>query len=156
MKIDLSYLPAEDRMQLSLAEQSGWLITRSLLIKLVDAWIDKLQKIDLPDVGFSLGNRDIGQEHALSLEFDGPTTSPKRPETQVKSKLLQEVNLTVDSVGAKLVLRGEGIETNLTLTRKESHLVLEMFAKKARAVGWLKEVVWPEWLGSIGSEAHKG
>jgi hypothetical protein len=119
MKIDLSYLPAEDRMQLSLAEQSGWLITRSLLIKLVDAWVDKLQKIDLPDVGFSLGNRDIGQEHALSLEFDGPTTSLKKTETQVKSKLLQEVNLTVDSVGAKLVLRGEGVETKLTLTRKE-------------------------------------
>jgi hypothetical protein len=156
MKIDLSYLPAEDRMQLSFAEQSGWLITRGLLIKLVNAWVDKLQKIDLPDVGFSLGNRDIGQEHALSLEFDGPTTSQKRTETQVQSKLLQEVNLTVDSVGAKLVLRGEGIETNLTLTRKESHLVLEMFAKKARAVGWLNEVVWPDWLGSIASEEHKG
>jgi hypothetical protein len=156
MKIDLSYLPTEDRMQLSLEEQSGWLITRSLLIKLVDAWVDKLQKIDLPDVGFSLGNRDIGQEHALSLEFDGPTTSQKKTEIQIKSKLLQEVNLTVDAVGAKLVLRGEGIETKLTLTRKESHLVLEMFAKKARAVGWLNEVVWPEWLGNIGSEELKG
>jgi hypothetical protein len=155
MKIDLSYLPAEDRMQLSLAEQNGWLITRSLLIKLVDAWIDKLEKIDLPDVGFSLGNRDIGQEHALSLEFDGPTTFQKKTETQFKSKLLQEVNLTVDSVGAKLVLRGEGVETKLTLTRKESHLVLEMFAKKARAVGWLNEVVWPEWLGSNASEVQK-
>ena len=62
----------------------------------------------------------------------------------------------MDSVGAKLVLRGEGIETNLTLTRKESHLVLEMFAKKARAVGWLNEVIWPDWLGSIASEEHKG
>jgi hypothetical protein len=148
MKIDLSYLSAEDRMHLSVAEQSGWLITRSLLIKLVDAWVDKLQKVDLPDVGFSLGNRDIGQEHALSLEFDGPTTSQKKPPTQVKSRLLQEVTLTVDSVGAKLVLRCEELETNLTLTRKESHLVLEMLANKAKAVGWLHEVVWPDWLGS--------
>ena len=152
MKIDLSYLPAEDRMHLSVAEQSGWLITRSLLIKLVNAWVDKLQKVDLPDVGFSLGNRDIGQEHALSLEFDGPTTSQKKPSTQVKSRLLQEVTLTVDSVGAKLVLRGEEVETNLTLTRKESHLVLEMLANKARAVGWLDAVVWPDWLGSLESK----
>ena len=136
MKIDLSYLPSEDRMLLSLGEQSGWLITRSLLIKLVNAWVDKLQKVELPDVGFSLGDRDIGQEHALSLEFDGPTTTQKKPDTQVKSRLLQEVTLTVDSVGAKLVLRGDGVETNLTLTRKESHLVLEMLANKAKAVNW--------------------
>lgn len=149
MKIDLSYLPSEDRMLLSLGEQSGWLLPRSLLIKLVNAWVDKLQKIELPDVGFSLGERDIGQEHALSLEFDGPTTTQKKPDTQVKSRLLQEVALTVDSVGAKLVLRGEGVETKLTLTRKESHLVLEMLASKAKAVNWLGKVVWPSWLGSF-------
>ena len=147
MNIDLSYLPAEDRMLLSVGGQSGWLITRSLLIKLVNAWIDKLQKVELPDVGFSLGDRDIGQEQALSLEFDGPTTTQKKSETQVKSRLLQEVTLTVDSVGVKLVLRGESVETNLTLTRKESHLVLEMLANKARAVSWLAEGQWPSWLG---------
>ena len=148
MKIDLTYLPTEDRMLLALGEQSGWLITRGLLIKLVSAWVDKLQKVELPDVGFSLGDRDIGQEHALSLEFDGPTTTQKKPDTQVKSRLLQEVTLTVDSVGVKLVLRGESVETNLTLTRKESHLVLEMLANKAKVAGWLSEVVWPNWLGS--------
>ena len=93
MKIDLSYLPAEDRMQLSLAEQSGWLITRSLLIKLVNAWIDKLQKIDLPDVGFSLGNRDIGQEHALSLEFDGPTTSQKKQKLKLRANCFKKSTL---------------------------------------------------------------
>lgn len=149
MKIDLSYQPEEDRLCLSLQGQVGWLITRSLLFKLVNAWIDKLQKVELPDVGFSLGERDIGQEHALSLEFDGPTTTQKTSETQVKSRLLQEVTLTVDSVGAKLVLRGDGVETNLILTRKESHLMLEMLANKARAANWLSEVKWPNWLGSM-------
>lgn len=148
MKIDLTYLPTEDRMLFALGEQSGWLITRGLLIKLVSAWVDKLQKVELPDVGFSLGDRDIRQEHALSLEFDGPTISQKKPDTQVKSRLLQEVTLTVDSVGVKLVLRGESVETKLTLTRKESHLVLEMLANKAKVAGWLSEVVWPNWLGS--------
>ena len=53
----------------------------------------------------------------------------------------------MDAVGAKLVMRGEGAETSLTLTRKESHLVLEMLANKARAVNWLDEVKWPRWLG---------
>ena len=149
MKIDLSYLPEEDRLCISLQEQVGWLITRSLLIKLVNAWIDKLEKVELPDVGFSLGNRDIGQEHALSLEFDGPSTTQKKTDAQVQSRLLQEVTLTVDSVGAKLVFRGEGVETRLTLTRKESHLVLEMLASKARAVKWLDEVQWPSWLGAF-------
>jgi hypothetical protein len=51
-------------------------------------------------------------------------------------------------MGAKILLRGEGFESNITLTRKESHLVLEMLANKAKAVGWLNEVVWPNWLGS--------
>ncbi len=39
-------------------------------------------------------------------------------------------------------MRGAGAETNLVLTRKESHLVLEMLAKKAREAQWLSEAVW--------------
>jgi hypothetical protein len=148
MKIDLTYLATEDRMCLSFRGQGGWLITRSLLLKLVAAWVEKLENINLPAVGFSLGERDIGQEHALSLEFDAPTTSQQRPEPEAQARLLQEVTLSVDAIGAKLVLRGDGVETNLTLTRKESHLVLEMLASKARAVKWLDEVSWPYWLGS--------
>ena len=91
MKIDLTYLAVEDRMRLSLRGHSGWLITRSLLIKLVAAWLAKLKSVDLPPVGFSLGERDIGQEHALSLEFDTPTTSQQIPEPEAKVRLLQEV-----------------------------------------------------------------
>jgi hypothetical protein len=147
MKLDLNYTAAEDRMCLSIRGQGGWLITRSLLLKLVAAWLEKLQSIDLPPVGFSLGDRDIGQEHALSLEFDAPTTSLLKQESEVQNRLIQEVTLSVDSVGAKLIIRGDGAETSLTLTRKESHLVLEMLASKARAVNWLNEVQWPSWLG---------
>jgi hypothetical protein len=148
MKLDLNYTAAEDRMCLSIRGQGGWLITRSLLLKLVAAWLEKLQSIDLPSVGFSLGNRDIGQEHALSLEFDTPTTSLLKQESEEQTRLVQEVTLSVDSVGAKLIIRGDGAETSLTLTRKESHLVLEMLASKARAVNWLNEVHWPSWLGA--------
>jgi hypothetical protein len=149
MKIDLVYLLVEDRMCLSLRGQGAWLITRSLLLKLVAAWIEKLQSIDLPQVGFSLGDRDISQEHALSLEFDAPTTSEKEPPLEMKINLLQEVTLSVDSIGVLLVLRGGGLETRLSLTRKESHLLLEMLANKARAAKWLDEVQWPSWLASL-------
>jgi len=149
MKIDLSYLPADDRLCLSLRDQGSWLITRSLLLKLVAAWLEKLQSVDLPPVGFSLGSRNIVQEHALSLEFDAPTTSQQKPEPNAKAKLLQEVTLSVDAMGARLVMSGDGEETRLTLTRKESHLVLEMLASKARAIKWLDEVQWPSWLGSF-------
>jgi hypothetical protein len=148
MKLNLNYIAAEDRMCLSIWGHGAWLITRNLLLKLVAAWLEKLQSIDLPSVGFSLGNRDIGQEHALSLEFDTPTTSLLKQESEEQTRLVQEVTLSVDSVGAKLIIRGDGAETSLTLTRKESHLVLEMLASKARAVNWLNEVQWPSWLGA--------
>ena len=148
MKLDLNYIAAEDRMCLSIRGQGGWLITRSLLLKLVAAWLEKLQSIDLPPVGFSLGDRDIGQEHALSLEFDAPTTSHLKQEPEAQTRLIQEVTLSMDAVGAKLIIRGDRAETSLTLTRKESHMVLEMLAGKARAVNWLNEVQWPGWLGT--------
>ena len=136
-------------MCLSLRGQGGWLITRSLLLKLVAAWIEKLQSIDLPQVGFSLGDRDISQEHALSLEFDAPTKSEQEPPLEMKINLLQEVTLSVASIGVLLVMRGGGLETSLSLTRKESHLLLEMLAKKAKAAKWLDEVQWPSWLASL-------
>ena len=153
MKIDLSYLPVQDRHCLSLRDQAAWLITRSLLLKLIPALVEKLQSVDLPAVGFSLGNRDIEQEHALSLEFDGPTASQQIPTSEVKPLLLQEITLSVDAVGTKFVLRGDGVETSMILTRKESHLVLEMLANKAKAVNWLGEVVLPSWLGSAQTNA---
>lgn len=148
MKIDLSYVPEQDRLRLSLQSQADWLITRSLLLKLVPAWIEKLKSVELPNVGFSLGDRDISQEHSLSLEFDGPTTSQQKIEQDPKARLVNEITLTVEPTGVKLTMSGEGTQTNLSLTRKESHLVLEMLAKKAREAQWLNEVVWPSWLGA--------
>ena len=152
MKIDLAYLPTEDRMRLSLRGHADWFITRSLLIKLVSAWVEKLEGIDLPDVGIPLGQRDVGQEHAMSLEFDGPTTTQQKLEPTQDVKLLHEVTLTGDSLGAKLVFRGQGKESTLQLTRKESHMVLEMFSNNARSVSWLEEVSWPNWLGSKNTD----
>lgn len=147
MELDLTYLAQEDRMRLSLRGQADWLITRSLLLKLLPAWVLKLQSTDLPLVGIPLGPRNLGQEHALSLEFDGPQTTNYKPTKPSTDTLLFEIKLTVDALGAKLHLLGQGRESLLTLTRKESHTLLEMLAQKARAVGWLDAVQLPPWLG---------
>ena len=54
MKIDLSYVPEQDRLRLSLQNNAHWLITRSLLLKLVPVWLEKLHSVDLPNVGYSM------------------------------------------------------------------------------------------------------
>lgn len=148
MELDLTYLQQEDRMRLSLRGQTDWLVTRNLLLKLLPAWVEKLQKIDLPSVGIPLGPRDLGQEHALSLEFDGPKPTNFQPDRATDDTLLMEMKLTVDALGAKLHLIGQGRESQLALTRKESHTLLEMLAQKARLVGWLETAQLPHWLGA--------
>lgn len=148
MELDLTYLAPEDRMRLSLRGQADWLVTRSLLLKLLPAWVDKLQSIDLPAVGIPLGTRDLGQEHALCLEFDGPQPTNVKPMQASTDTLLFEIKLMVDALGAKLHLIGQGQQSQLSLTRKESHTLLEMLARKARAVGWLDAVQLPPWLGA--------
>ena len=148
MELDLAYLPQEDRMRLSLRGQINWLVTRSLLLKLLPAWVDKLRSIDLPSVGIPLGPRDLEQEHALSMEFDGPQTTNFKPTQATEDTLLFEIKLTVDALGANLHLIGQGKESQLALTRKESHTLLEMLAQKARVVGWLDAVQLPHWLGA--------
>lgn len=148
MNLDLTYLPADDRMRFSVRSQADWLITRRLLLKLLDAWLQKLQTIDLPAVNVPLGQRDIALEHALSLEFDGPHTTQQAPKATPEAKLLEEVSITVDKVGTQMVMRGAGVETSFSLTRMQSHMVLEMLAKKARDVQWIDAHQLPQWLGA--------
>jgi hypothetical protein len=147
MHLDLTYLPLEDRMRFSVRGKAEWLITRSLLVRLVVVWVQKLQDIDLPAVGFTLGQRDISQEHALSLEFDAPKLITNNFDPAAQMLLLQEVTLSVDELGVKLAMRGQGLEIEMSFTRKESHLVLEMLAQKAREAKWLEAVELPDWLG---------
>jgi hypothetical protein len=148
MQLDLTYLPLEDRMRFSVRGNAEWLITRSLLVRLVVVWVQKLQDIDLPAVGFPLGQRDISQEHALSMEFDAPKSIKNNLEPATQMMLLQEVTLSVDELGVKLAMRGQGLETEMSFTRKESHLVLEMLAQKSREAKWLEAVELPDWLGA--------
>jgi len=148
MKLDLTYLTAEDRMQLSVQSHTNWLMTRSLILKLVTTWMNKIESIDLPYIGIPLGQRDISLEHALSLEFDGPTKMHRRSLNAVETILLEEITLRIDALGTKMVLRGLARESTISLTRKESHIFLEMLAQKVRQVAWLEAVTWPVWLGT--------
>lgn len=148
MELDLTYLPQEDRMRLSIRGQADWLLTRNLLVKLIPAWIDKLLSVDLPDIGIPLGSRDLSQEHALSLEFDGPKNTSFKPAKASIDTLLFEIKLTVDAFGSKLQLLGDVRTSQFDLTRKESHSLLEMLTQKARIVGWLDATYLPDWLGT--------
>lgn len=65
MQLDLTYNQSEDQMLFSIRDKVDWYLTRSLLNQLVDAWIDKLQSTDLPDIGLPLGQRDISAEHTM-------------------------------------------------------------------------------------------
>ena len=123
------------------------MVTRDFLLKLLPVWIEKLQSIDLSSVGIPLGPRDLGQEHALSLEFDGPKSTNFQQAQTCEDTLLIEIKLTVDALGAKLHLIGQGRESQLAVTRKESHTLLDMLAQKARSVGWLDTAQLPHWLG---------
>ena len=143
MQLDLTYLRSDDRLLLSLRGKIDWLLTRSLVVRLVDAWIDKLQSTDLPDIGIPLGQRDIAAEHALSIEFDAPQRTDQASSPASQALLVEEVSLTVDAMGTRFMVKGGG---QLRLTRKESHMVLEMLVQKARAARWLEPVLWPNWL----------
>jgi len=136
-------------MRFSVRGKVEWLITRCMLINLVSTWLRKLEQIDLPDVGIALGQRDVAQEHALSLEFDGPKnqTQALHP-SALASRLLYEVTLTVDAFGTQLHLSGQGQGNTMRLTRKESHALLEMLTTKARAAKWTDAVDWPDSLGA--------
>ena len=146
MQLDLTYLRSDDRLLLSLRGKIDWLLTRSLVVRLVDAWVDKLQSTDLPDIGIPLGQRDIAAEHALSIEFDAPQRTDQAASPASQALLAEEVTLTVDAMGTRFMVKGGGQHMTLRLTRKESHLVLEMLAQKARAARWLEPVLWPDWL----------
>lgn len=111
MNLYLTHLPADDRMHLSFRSQVDRLIKRGLLLKLLPAWVSRLQSIDVPSVGIPLRPRDLGQEQVLSLEFDCPQTTNYKPTQASMDLLLFETKLTADALRAKLYLRGEGRES---------------------------------------------
>ncbi len=161
LEIDLAYDATEDRLRLSLRgsrPQTDWCLTRRLTLQLLKVWLGKLEEVPLPSLSAApwmanLGPRELSQEHALSMEFDGPRLNPQAPRMAAAAFLVETLNLTVNSTECRLNLVAPQAITRLTLTRRESHAMLEALAKKARHGGWLSGVALPEWLGQGGGQS---
>lgn len=156
--VDLSHCPQQDRLRLSLRRPAGrvdWWITRRLLLAWVAAWVAQLEAVHLPAVPCMALARNLPQEHALALEFDGPQPSSAPTVPVARQQLLAEVKISVQPGATVLVMRAPGFAQTLELTRQESHALLEMLARHAHASGWLTGSTWPDWLGKQGgSDSH--
>lgn len=155
-QVDLAYLTSEDRLILTVIKNSinhsHWWLTRRITCALVFAWVEKLEAIGLPEIALQqlkTKNRNLSQEHALSLEFDGPQSKKTHPEYLQSSMLISEITISVSPVDCTLTLKAESSATKLTLTRKETHSFLEMIASKSKQAGWLDLPNWPIWLGHL-------
>lgn len=155
MNLDISHHPDQDRLRLSLrqgGQRRDWWLTRRLVLAWVESWLAQLQAVALPAVAGLELPHDVQTEHRLALEFDGPAPvrvpagAAPAPEEQW---LLQELTLSVQPTGTVLTLQAAQQQVQIQLTRKESHAVLEMLARKARAAGWLNAPAWPDWLGQV-------
>jgi hypothetical protein len=153
--IDLSYHSSEDRLNLRIRQKNkkmSWWLTRRLTVTLVQHWIKKLEEIGLPQVAISNMSpidRNLHQEHLLSLEFDGPKKkiySSNQVEA-IQAELITEITLVISKIDCQFTVKHLENECKILLTRKEAHALLEMFALKSIEAGWLKLPKWPEWLG---------
>jgi hypothetical protein len=153
LNIDVVFVPSEDRLRLSLRlgeERTDWWFTRRMVTELVSRWVQKMKEVGLPQIkvaGLASMQRDLSQEHAMSLEFDGPASSSSAPSPAQLTLLATEVNLSVSESECNIIFKNGKAHSQLKLTRKEAHAFLEMLANKAKSAGWLQSPLWPEWLG---------
>lgn len=154
MKIDVSYNPEQDRVRLCLRneqQRSDWWLTRRITIKLLEAWLGKLERVPLPAVDAEWmpknAQRLLDQEHALSLEFDAISVDPNAPPAIDSGLLVATINLTVSPTESRLELVSGTSNAAISLTRKESHAFVEALAQRARRADWLKACHLPNWLG---------
>ncbi len=161
VNLDLSHDALQDRLLLLVhqgAQVQAWWLTRRITLPWVHTWLARLNEVALPQWSVPALNapRNLATEHALALEFDGPTRRPCLPLLATPAgSLLSEVTLSVGSTGTQLQLMStEGQRLLLDLTRKESHACLELLARRCRRAGWCNGVAadWPQWLGAVGKQ----
>lgn len=157
MKIDLTYDPGQDRIRLCLRndeQRSDWWLTRRIALRLLKALLNQLEKIPLPVLNKpwlpKSGQREIAQEHAMSLEFDAiraDPTAPKAPKDSQTAMLVEKVSLTVSPTDTRLELAAGTNTVRCSLTRMESHALIEAIALMARKGDWLMGIELPSWVG---------
>lgn len=165
LSLDLTYVAHQDRIRLTM-RQAGiapvdWWWTRRMTLRVLQVWVNKLDAVPLPDLPSlpwlsAPGKRDLAQEHALSLEFDGPQ-GQKQPliETE-KTYLLTTVHLNVGATDCSLQMVAGQASVRLSFTRREAHAMLEAIALQARQAHWLDSVSLPAWLGVSGQAPPAG
>ena len=151
MDIDLTFNNRNDRLLIRLHDNStdlSWWLTRRITLRLIKAWADKLELIGLPKIdALPCGPpRDIGLEHKLSLEFDGPKAKEGSFKTGQVVHLVEEIDITVSSIGCQLQFKSKNKEMRFNLTRMQSHAILEMLSKVVNRAQWLEYVELPKWL----------
>ncbi|MEY5098337.1 MAG: hypothetical protein RJA36_1056 [Pseudomonadota bacterium] len=154
--LDLRHDQPQDRLLLTLHQRGQprqWWLTRVLTLRWVSAWLEQLQAVPLPEVPLSFlptaKARDLAQEHALSLEFEGPKAAPQAGSgsTAQSAALCEEVKMELSPLECRLELHADQHAALITLTRRDAHCLLEMLALVARQAGWLDAPDWPAWLG---------
>lgn len=156
MKMDVTYHPDQDRIRLCLRtdQQSiDWWLTRRITLRLLQALLQQLERVPLPTLNQPWlprpAEREMAQEHAMSLEFDALVADDPGRSTQPGQTglLVDTASLTVSPTDTRLELVAGKNNAKLNLTRMESHALVEALALMARKGQWLTSIDLPPWLG---------
>lgn len=156
MKMDVTYHPAQDRLRLCLRndqQSTDWWLTRRLTLRLLQALLQQLERVPLPTLNQPWlprpAEREMAQEHAMSLEFDALVADdPGRSSQPSQTGLLVDTaSITVSPTETRLELVAGKNSAKLNLTRMESHALVEALALMARKGQWLTGIDLPTWLG---------
>ena len=156
MKMDVTYHPDQDRIRLCLRtdQQSiDWWLTRRITLRLLQALLQQLERVPLPTLNQPWlprpAEREMAQEHAMSLEFDALVADDPGRSTQPGQTglLVDTASLTVSPTETRLELVAGKNNAKLNLTRMESHALVEALALMARKGQWLTSIALPPWIG---------
>ena len=165
MKMDVTYHPAQDRLRLCLRtdqQSTDWWLTRRITLRLLQALLQQLERVPLPTLNQpwlpSPAEREIAQEHAMSLEFDALVADDPGRSTQPgpTGLLVDTATLNVSPTETRLELVSGKSNAKLSLTRMESHALVEALALMARNGQWLTGIDLPPWLGQANPTPQPG
>ena len=164
MKMDVTYHPDQDRIRLCLRtdQQSiDWWLTRRITLRLLQALLQQLERVPLPTLNqpwLPPAEREMAQEHAMSLEFDALVADDPGRSTQPGQAglLVDTATLNVSPTETRLELAAGKNNAKLSLTRMESHALVEALALMARKGQWLTGIDLPPWLGQASLSPQPG
>lgn len=155
-QISLTYDANEDRLHLLIVaddQQGHWWLTRRITLRLLTAWLGKLDEVAPPTLAMpwmpQSAERKLHEEHELSLEFDALRHEPVRAKLGESVALVTTMQLNVTPMDTSLSLVAAGTKASVTLTRKESHTLVEALGLQARKAEWLQGLALPDWIGRL-------